>query len=246
MKQNIYDNFEFFEGYKKIRKNENSANNIEEKPALFALLPDLRGKKVLDLGCGYGENCKAFSQMGASFVMGIDISDRMLEVAEKENNAGNISFVKMCMEDIICIEDKFDVIVSSLAVHYIADFDKLVSDIFNLLCPAGVFVFSQEHPITTASKEGVSWAKNEGEFEVFCLNNYSCSGRREITWIVDDVIKYHRTFSEILNNLISAGFIIDCVSETVPDALTIDKLPAFSRCLHVPDFLLIRAIKTSC
>lgn len=53
-KQNIYDNERFFDGYRKLRENKVNANNLFEIPALFSLLPDLRGKKVLDLGCGFG------------------------------------------------------------------------------------------------------------------------------------------------------------------------------------------------
>ena len=77
--QNIFDNQEFFDGYKRIRSNKYSANNLEEKPALFSLSPDLSGKAVLDLGCGYGENCAEFKARGASAVLGIDISEKMLE-----------------------------------------------------------------------------------------------------------------------------------------------------------------------
>lgn len=72
--QNIFDNEVFFQGYKKLRENPNSANILEEKPAIFSLLPELKGKKVLDLGCGYGENCSMFSKMGANKVVGIDVS----------------------------------------------------------------------------------------------------------------------------------------------------------------------------
>ena len=63
--QNIYDNEIFFNGYSKIRENENNANNIFEKPALFSLLPTLNNKSVLDLGCGYGEHLdgKAFRRL---------------------------------------------------------------------------------------------------------------------------------------------------------------------------------------
>ena len=76
--QNIYDNEAFFEGYMKLRNNPSAANDIVEKPALFSLCPDLTDKKVLDLGCGYGENCREFSKSGASKVVGIDISEKML------------------------------------------------------------------------------------------------------------------------------------------------------------------------
>ena len=47
--QNIYDNEIFFEGYKKIRDNKINANNLFEIPALFSMIPDLKGKRVLDL-----------------------------------------------------------------------------------------------------------------------------------------------------------------------------------------------------
>ena len=79
--QNIYDNEIFFEGYKKIRDNKINANNLFEIPALFSMLPDLKNKRVLDLGCGFGEHCKRFFDCGAKKVVGIDISEKMLEVA---------------------------------------------------------------------------------------------------------------------------------------------------------------------
>ena len=74
-KQNIYDNDTFFEGYSELRKRKVNANTLFEIPALFSLMPDLSGKDVLDLGCGFGEHCKAFVEKGAKKVVGIDISE---------------------------------------------------------------------------------------------------------------------------------------------------------------------------
>ncbi len=81
-KQNIYDNETFFEGYKALRDKEVNANNLFEMPALFSLLPDLTGKRVLDLGCGFGEHCMEYIRRGADRVVGVDISEKMLEVAK--------------------------------------------------------------------------------------------------------------------------------------------------------------------
>ena len=81
---NIFDNPVFFDGYKKLRENPDNANILEEKPALFSLSPNLVGKMVLDLGCGYGENCMEFKRLGASKVTGVDISEKMLAVAKTE------------------------------------------------------------------------------------------------------------------------------------------------------------------
>ena len=92
-KQNIYDNETFFEGYKKIRDNEANANNLFEIPALFSMMPDLTGKRVLDLGCGFGEHCMRCIRQGAEKVVGIDISEKMLEVARKEHSDAGITYV---------------------------------------------------------------------------------------------------------------------------------------------------------
>ena len=106
-KQNIYDNEIFFEGYKQIRTKKNNANNLFEIPALFSMLPDLSGKRVLDLGCGFGEHCKQFVTLGAAKVVGIDISEKMLAAAREENNDSKITYLHMPMEDIVQLDEKF-------------------------------------------------------------------------------------------------------------------------------------------
>ena len=82
--QNIYDNEIFFAGYKKIRENQVNANNLFEIPALFSMMPNLKDKSILDLGCGFGEHCKGFVESGAKKVIGIDISEKMLEIAKQQ------------------------------------------------------------------------------------------------------------------------------------------------------------------
>ena len=156
--QNIYDNETFFAGYKKIRENKANANILFEIPALFSMMPDLQGKRVLDLGCGFGEHCKKFVECGAEKVVGIDISEKMLEVARAENGDSKITYVNMPMEDIAGLQEKFDVVISSLAFHYVEDFAGVVRNIHSLLEEEGIFIFSQsgisnETILTTAAME---------------------------------------------------------------------------------------------
>ena len=185
--QNIYDNQPFFDGYKKLRENPDSANILEEKPALFSLAPDLTGKAVLDLGCGYGENCAEFMRLGASRVVGIDISEKMLEVAKKENF--RIKFIKADMSELSCVGGQFDVVFSSLAVHYIKDFDSFVAGVRRILVDSGIFIFSQEHPLTTAPPAGASWTRDKNKNVLhYNLMGYMRSGQRSTTWLVDNVI----------------------------------------------------------
>lgn len=202
----------------------------------------MTGKAVLDLGCGYGENCAEFKRLGASRVVGIDISEKMLEVAKRENK--KIEFIRADMSDISCVDGRFDVVFSSLAVHYINDFNSFVAGVGSALIDDGVFIFSQEHPLTTAPVAGASWTRDENMNVLhYNLTDYMRSGQRSTTWIVDNVIKYHRTFSEIVNTLITNSFSVEKMIETVPTEETIKRLPHYAKDLDKPNFLLIKARK---
>jgi len=242
--QNIYDNEVFFEGYRNIRKNRGNANILIEKPALFSLLPDLRNKTILDLGCGYGENCGEFIALGAKKVTGIDISEKMLEVAQIENSDRKIEYRNISMENIHQLQDTFDVVISSLAIHYVRDFATLAKNAYNLLRNSGVFIFSQENPLNTCFTAGNRWTTNADGNAVYAnISNYSVDGERKSKWYIDDVQKYHRTFSSIINALINAGFIIERLLEPVPTEEVMKSYPEYKKDIHKPDFLLVRAKK---
>ena len=87
------------------------------------LIPDVQGKSVLDLGCGFGFNCKEFALVGAKRVVGIDLSEKMIEQAKATNNTDSITYHIMSMVDIDNLNAKFDFVFSSLAFHYIEDFE---------------------------------------------------------------------------------------------------------------------------
>lgn len=242
--QNIYDNEQFFEGYKKIRDNEVNANNLFEIPALFSMMPDLKGKRVLDLGCGFGEHCKQFIEQGAQKVVGIDISEKMLAVAQKENANPNISYINMPIENIGELDEKFDVVVSSLAFHYVEDYAGVVKNIYNLLEKEGIFIYSQENPLCTCHSGGDRWTRDEKGNKIHLnLRDYGIEGERESVWFVDNVKKYHRTFSTIINTLINAGFSIEKMIEPLPSEEILANYPDYQDLFHKPDFLLLRVKK---
>lgn len=244
MEQNIFDNKEFFREYKKLRERRYNYNILQEKPAIFSLLPDLKGKSILDMGCGFGENSEEFIKRGASEVFGIDISENMLEKAIKENNHINVDYEKMNMTDISSLDRRFDVAFSSLAIHYIDDFDKLLKDVHSILNPDGIFIFSQEHPLTTAPVEGVGWIVNdEGDQTHYLLSNYMNSGKRNVTWFIDDIIKYHRPFSELINSAIGNGFQVEGMLEPLPSESDIKKIPNMKKDIHKPNFLIMKLRK---
>ena len=242
--QNIYDNERFFAGYKKIRDNEVNANNLFEIPALFSMMPALNGKRVLDLGCGFGEHCKRFVECGADKVVGVDISEKMLEVAKRENCDQRISYLNMPMEEIAHLHEKFDIVISSLAFHYVEDFDGEITNVYKMLEENGVFIFSQEHPLCTCHSGGNRWTRDENGNKLYLnLADYGVEGERESVWFVDNVKKYHRTISTIVNALIETGFVVEKMIEPLPTEELLQKYPDYKDLLHKPDFLLVRARK---
>ncbi len=243
-KQNIYDNDIFFAGYKKIRDNKINANNLFEIPALFSMMPDLKGKRVLDLGCGFGEHCKQFIHRGAQKVVGIDISEKMLEVARKENSDPGITYINMPMEEIAQLNERFDVVVSSLAFHYVEDFSGVVRSIYDMLDADGILIFSQENPLCTCHSGDNRWTRDENGKKLYLnLADYGIEGERESVWFVDNVKKYHRTFSTIINTLIEVGFSVEKMIEPLPTDELLEQYPDYRDLFHKPDFLLLRVKK---
>lgn len=247
MQQNIYDNNEFFENYKNTRLSDNSFNKLLEQPAMRKLIPDVQCKSVLDLGCGFGFNCQEFALAGAKRVVGIDLSEKMIEEAKATNNADNITYQVMSMVDIDTLNEKFDFVFSSLAFHYIEDFEKLISKIFSVLNNDGVLLFSQEHPIVTAVKNnGENYVKKlNGSIKGFLLNNYADMSIRKEKWFVDGVEKYHRTFSYIINTLIKCGFTIEAIDEPLPSEEALKIRNGLQKEYIKPTFLIVRAKKNN-
>ena len=244
--QNIYDNDAFFENFRNSRSQEVNFNDCIETPILFAMLPDLRGKKVLDIGCGMGQHAKQYAEMGAESVLGIDISEKMLEYAKAHNSAGNIVYQRMAVEDIGTMNDQFDLVTSSLVFDYIEDFCDLMRKIQRLMKDDAELVFSMSHPIVTAW-DGVydRYTRTEtGERLYANLRNYCKEGFREVDWVVKGYERYHRTVSTLINAMIRAGFVIEeCQEARLSDEMR-EQYPAlFGGTIHRPEFIFFRCRK---
>ena len=123
MKQNKYNDKNFFDKYSKMERSIGGLESAGEWHILKTMLPDFNEKNVLDIGCGFGWHCRYESSEGAKSVLGIDISSEMLKVAKEKTNDDKIKYKCIAMEDIDFSKGEFDVVISSLAFHYTKDFD---------------------------------------------------------------------------------------------------------------------------
>lgn len=245
MRQNIYDNPQFFEGYRRLRAAPGTLNDVLEQPALRATLPDLAGLHVLDLGCGMGQLPLYCVEHGAAHVVATDISEKMIAIARQERADPRIEYRVLAIEDLHSLPGQFDLVVSSLALHYVADYGAIVHNVAQLLAPGGRFVYTVHHPIMSAPRPNDPWIRDEhGTALHWALDDYSDEGYRELEWMVPGVVVYHRTLATLLNGLIDSGLLIERVLE--PEALpeAVAARPSLANERRRPPFLLVRSRKS--
>ena len=216
MKENKYDDEVFFEKYSQMYRSIYGLQGAGEWHEFEKLLPDFQGKRVLDLGCGYGWHCQYATEHHAQYVLGVDISKRMLETAKQKHAHPQIEYRQIAMEDLTLEPDSFDVVFSSLALHYVKDYEQLVQHIANWLTKGGNFVFSVEHPVFTSYGNQDWYYDENGNILHFPVDRYFYEGQREAVFLQEKVVKYHRTLTTYLETLMKHGFMIQHVVEPQP------------------------------
>ncbi|MRS14980.1 methyltransferase domain-containing protein [Enterobacteriaceae bacterium RIT691] len=242
MTQNIYDNPQFFAGYATLDRSVKGLDGAPEWPALRALLPELKGKQVIDLGCGYGWFCRWALEQGARRILGVDVSEKMLAQAREMTHSPLIDYQRQDLESLHLPAESVSLAYSSLALHYLQNIDGLFSTLFQALKPGGSVVFSAEHPIYTAPLKQGWIVGSEGE-KAWPVSHYQQEGERISNWFADGVKKQHRTLATWVNALIAAGFVIEHLDEWGPSAEQIQANPALDEEKERPMLFLLSARK---
>lgn len=240
MAQNIYDKPEFFAGYSQLPRQVHGLDGAPEWPAISAMIPDLRNKRVVDLGCGFGWLARWARKHGAASVLGLDLSEKMIARATADTCDAAVEYRIADLERLELPEASFDFAFSALAFHYIEDFERLARMVHRCLVPGSHFVFTIEHPIyMTPTHPG--WSMDEDGRKTWPIDRYSVEGERRTDWFAKGVLKYHRTIATTLNTLIDAGFAIRHVGEFTPTAEQIRANLDLAEEVERPMMLLVSA-----
>lgn len=201
-------------------------NAYIEQPAMRKAVGDVKGMKILEAGCGPGILAEYLVHEGAK-VVAYDVSPKMIELAKERNPKNATFFVADSAKTLPLAQDyngQFDMVAASLSMDYIKDWSTPLSEFHRLLKSKGKFIFTIQHPIGAWN-----WYKPESAFGVQYV---------EASWkgFTDEPVTmpdYYRSFEEVINPLIRAGFKILRVEDLKPiDALrTLDpyKFGKFSK-----------------
>lgn len=207
----------------------NGYNADLEFPGTTALVPSVKGKRILDAGCGTGQYTEWLLDNGAD-VVGVDVSEEMLEHAT-ERVGGRAEFHEANLGQSLDFaeNDEFDGIVSALVLGYIEEWRQLFSEFARLLESGGFIVFSVSHPF-----DEYPLAEDENYFEVEMKTK---------EWDVS-VPYYRRPLTEIINPLLETGFEMDEIAEPQPTDTFKEKRPErYEKESKRPVFLCVRAVK---
>lgn len=227
----------------KLRGGKNLAHEYLEKPAMYSLLPDLKERNVLCIGCGSGEECDYLKSKKPSKIIGMDLSSDLIDIAK--DSYADIDFKLMDIENMSFEPESFDFIYSSLVMHYSNNWLKVLADIFSYLKPGGTFLFSTHHPLIWGSKvergEGftsklIGYQRNGQKYQVFgdYLNNKKINdvlyGNLKVSYYnrpISEMFKFFKDTGFSIEELIEPKAIEDC-KNTDPEFFELhQKIPLF-------------------
>lgn len=116
-----------------------------KKDPLYSLLANLKGKQLLDVGCGAGTDARVYSAMGAE-VSGVDISKKQVELARKEAEG---TFTISDMAKLPFKDNSFDIVVSRYAIQASKNVRKSIREMIRVAKPNSDIIILTKHPLRT-------------------------------------------------------------------------------------------------
>ena len=210
----------------------NIFNSLFERPAMIALLGDVQGRAVLEVGCGAGPLTEWLVDHAAT-VTAMDVSPRMLDLARRRLGE-RARLIPGSLEDGLGFQPdgSVDLVVASLVLHYIRDWHRVFSEFRRVLVPGGVVVFSTHHP-------AMDW-------QLHSPQDYFAVKQVTETWTIlgepFEVTFWRRPLSAMTAAIFSAGFVIEQLVEPVPGPEVYDRDPEVAHQLrNQPSFIFFRA-----
>ena len=234
MKDKVRDTFNgMADAYEHSIDSDNLYNAEYERPAMMARLPeDLTGRKVLDAGCAAGWYTQQLLNRGAE-VVAVDMSPEMVNSTIRRVGK-KAQALCLDLEEALPFEDEsFDVVVSSLTLHYLKDWKGAFKEFHRVLKPGGTFLFSVHHPLTD-----IRLLEDPVYFSTELIIDEWVKDGKTFT-----VPFYRRPLNEIVNSTLE-HFELTQIIEPLPTTTFQERDPQrFEKLMKEPNFLIVEAVK---
>jgi ubiquinone/menaquinone biosynthesis C-methylase UbiE len=209
-------------------------------PTTLNLLGNVRGKKVLDLGCGPGIYAGILIKKGAS-VKGIDNSETLIKIAKKE--APEAEFTLGSAEKLPFKNSEFDIVLAALVLGHLDDWNKALKEVRRVLKKGGTFVFSNYNPVIEST------VKEKWLFRKFRVIKNYFDEKWKYQWWGESTKgaragHHHKTYGTIVKLLVKHGFEIIAYGDAKPLISAKKSYPyEYEKTLNAPHFCTWKAKK---
>jgi ubiquinone/menaquinone biosynthesis C-methylase UbiE/ADP-ribose pyrophosphatase YjhB (NUDIX family) len=211
----------------------------------LGLIGDVRGKRVLVLGCGGGQDCIALAKQGAQ-VVGIDLSDKQIEYGRRLSDREGVlvTLLQGNVEELRDIDDSTqDIVVSLHALNYVEHVDRVFTEAYRVLKPTSAVVFSVHHPFDACLEDEPPYGVAKGYWQ------------QELDWqwefseanVTARMRSWYRPVSEWFSQLMAAGFRVERLLEPPPTEEPYspwDRGHSLEKMRLVPATLILKAVKS--
>ncbi|HCH3770318.1 TPA: class I SAM-dependent methyltransferase [Vibrio parahaemolyticus] len=214
---------------------DNIYNALLERPSTMALLGDLQGKDVIDMGCGPGEYAQWLLEQSVGRLTCTDISEEMIALVENKFGSNVHAYCQNLSQGLPLEKDNSaDVIVCPLVLHYIENLTPVFESVYRVLKPGGYMVFSTHHPFA--------------DFDCSESGNYFSRELVEEEWnTVGSPVKvqfYRRSLTEISEAITNTGLLISKISEGMIDEKAKELSEStYNHLKNNPNFIFFRCEK---
>jgi len=210
---------------------ESAFNAYYERPATIAMLGNVEGRRVLEVGCGAGPLTAWLVDHGAA-VTAVDVSAAMVQLAkDRVGERATILHADLAQPLWFAADATFDLVVASLVLHYVRDWETPLREFRRVLAPDGAVLFSTHHPTM--------------DWQLHCPDDYFAVKQVTETWSKGsgefEVTFWRRPLTAMTEAITSAHFLIERLVEPEPSPGLRDRDPeAYELLSTKPQFLFFR------
>lgn len=245
-----------------VRTGKDTSREYMNNPGAFHLLGNIKGKTLLDIGCGEGYNTRLLAKKGAT-VTGVDFSDVMIKLAmeEEKKEPLGIDYHKLDATQLTGIGNStFDIVTCMMVYMDFENVDGVTREIARVVKSNGIVIISMPHPCFEMSwengKKVAGWIYenmdnlvNRGVPLYVKQTDYFKTGKYEINWNMQRLnkpfktISFKRTLTDYFHILGKHGLFVSDLIEPKPTEEGLQKVPEFKKHLRVPQSIILKAVK---
>lgn len=223
------------------RKEKYSINDLVEHPGFMKLLPSVKNKTILDIGCGTGVMIKDLLKLGAKKVIGTDASKKMIEISNNNlKKEIQKKKVELYLDDIskTIIKEKYDLITCSLVLDNVVDYKKAIKNISKLLKKNGIFIFS----VPFGLRYTFEFKRNKKGEKIPCgyKGSFFDTKNVESDWEGTKVYFIVRPVSVYINEFAKNNFMLEQYSEPKPIKGALKIIPKIEYLYKIPFCVIMR------